>query len=207
MASSSVQTAAPPVQGGPATNRWVRLVGGVLAVMAVATVLLASVLLRSAPDRVAMTLAAAENAFAAFIFVETLFVPLEAWLGDHLPRSVLVGAGCLLLVAGALAGTSAGSARGQVFWYAVGGAGGGLVYGGTVAKVLKSFTDRKALCVGVTAVACAGVIGLAVAAVAALSAQGALPVLLVLGAGQGVVILIATVFIVAPPPARPPPDW
>ncbi len=189
-------------------NRWVQLVGGVVSMMAIAGVLYVWPLLRSAPGTsLAESLAVTENAFAAFIIGETVFVPLEAWLGDRFPRWLLVGAGAVLVGFGALAGAGAGSVRAQVAWSALGGIGAGFVYGGTVAKALKRFTDRKALCVGVTAAACAGVLALGFLAIVALSSPGAMAVLIVLGAGQAAVILIATLFILEPPPERPPPDW
>ena len=188
-------------------NRWVRLVGGVVVMMAVAGVLFVWPLLRSAAGAsTAEALAASENAFAAFIFTETIFVPLEAWLGDRVPRWLLVGAGVALVLLGAFAGADATSTRARAAWYVLGGAGAGLAYGGTVAKVLRSFTDKKALCVGVTAAACAGVVLLAAGANAVLSSARAMPLLIVLGAGQAVVILIATLFILEPPPRRRPPD-
>jgi OFA family oxalate/formate antiporter-like MFS transporter len=189
-------------------NRWVQLVAGVVVMMAIAGVLFVWPLLRSAPGKsLAESLAATENAFAFFIIAETIFVPLEAWLGDRFPRWLLVGTGAVLVALGALAGAQAESVRAQVAWSALGGVGAGFAYGGTVAKALKRFTDRKALCVGVTAAACAGVLALALGAIVALFSPSALPVLVVLGGGQAAVILIATLLILEPPPERPPPDW
>ncbi|HEY6098887.1 MAG TPA: hypothetical protein VIW03_05630 [Anaeromyxobacter sp.] len=197
----------PRSRHGP-VNRWIRLVGGVVAMMAIAGVLYVWPLLRSAPrGNLAETLAATETAFAAFIFTETIFVPLEAWLGDRVPRWLLVGGGAALVALGAIAGVGAEALRVKVAWYVVGGAGAGLAYGGTVAKALRSFTDRKALCVGVTAAACTGVILLAASANLVLRSASAMPLLIVLGAGQAVVIVIATLFILEPPPSRPPADW
>jgi MFS transporter, OFA family, oxalate/formate antiporter len=188
-------------------NRWVRLVGGVVVMMAIAGILFVWPLLRSASGgTTAEALAASENAFAAFIFTETIFVPLESWLGDRVPRWLLVGAGVALVFLSAFAGADAPSTRARAAWYVLGGAGAGLAYGGTIAKVLRSFTDRKGLCVGVTAAACAGVVLLATGANAVLSSARAMPLLIVLGAGQAVVILIATLFILEPPPRRQPPD-
>jgi OFA family oxalate/formate antiporter-like MFS transporter len=190
------------------SGRWLQVVGGVVAMMAIAAVVFVWPLLRSGAGRgLAETLAATQNAFAFFIIAETVFVPLEAWLGDRFPRWLLVGVGVALVAASALAGAHAASVRGQVVTSALGGVGAGLVYGGTVAKALMRFTDRKAAAVGLAAGACAGVLALALAAIAALAVPSALPVLVVLGAGQAVVIVIATLFILYPPPDRPPPDW
>jgi MFS transporter, OFA family, oxalate/formate antiporter len=189
-------------------GRWLKVVGGVAAMMAIAAAPLAWPLIRSARGAdLAESLAAAENAFAFFVLAETTFVPLEGWLGDRCPRWILVGAGLVLVAVGVVAGGAGGGGHVRVQWSALGGVGAGLAYGGTVAKALRAFTDRKALCVGVTAAACLGVLVLGLGALAALSSARALPVLVLLGAGQAVVILIATVFILYPPPARPPPDW
>lgn len=197
-----------PVGRHRPVNRWVQLVAGVVGMMAIAGVLYVWPLLRSAGGgSLSQELAATENAFAAFIFTETIFVPLEAWLGERVPRWLLVGAGVVLVLVGAFAGASAASTRGKVAWYVLGGVGAGLAYGGTVAKALRSFTDRRALCVGVTAAACAGVIVLAAGANLALSSPSAMPLLVVLGAAQAAVILVATLFILEPPPPGPPPDW
>jgi MFS transporter, OFA family, oxalate/formate antiporter len=188
-------------------NRWVQLVAGTVVMMGIASVLGAWPLLRSPPGAdLAKSLAAAENAFAAFIVAETLFVPLEAWLGDRLHPRLLVLAGGALVLIGAAAGARVESVRAQTMWYALGGAGAGIVYGGTVARALKRFTDRKALCVGVTAAACAAVLGLAlVAYLTAVRSPDAIGVLVVIGAGQAVVILVATLLILEPPPTTPLP--
>jgi OFA family oxalate/formate antiporter-like MFS transporter len=189
-------------------NRWLQLVGGVVAMMAIATVLYVWPLLRSAPGRdLAESLATTENAFAAFILAETFFVPVEGWLRDRVGRWPLVAAGLALVALGAIAGAHTES-KARVLWYALGGVGAGAVYGGTIAKVLKRFTDRKLLCVGVTAAACAAVSALGLGALGvALASPGAVAVLIVLGAAQAAVIVVATLFILSPPPAdRLPPE-
>jgi OFA family oxalate/formate antiporter-like MFS transporter len=176
--------------------------------MALAALVFVWPLLRAAPgEAFAESIVAAENAFAAFIVAETVFVPLEAWLGDRAPRGLLGGAGLALVAVGTLAGARAPSAHAQVAWCALGGVGAGLAYGATVAKALRRFTDRKALCAGVTAAACAGVLALGLVAFWALTRSAALPVLVVLGAAQAVVIVVATLFILYPTDGPPPPEW
>jgi OFA family oxalate/formate antiporter-like MFS transporter len=189
-------------------NRWHQLVAGVVGMMAVAGLLFVWPLLRSpSGPGLAEALAASENAFAAFIFTEIMFAPLESWLGERAPRWLLVGAGVGLVVLGAFAGAAAAGVRAKVAWSVLGGAGAGLVYGGTVAKSLRSFTERKALAIGVTGAACVGVLVLAAGAILAMSSPAAMPLLIVLGAGQAVVIVIATLFILAPPRTPPTDDW
>lgn len=194
--------AAAPHAGG-----WAGLLAGIVLMMAVAGLLFVWPLLHAPPDGFAGALAAAENAFAAFVIIEASFVPLEAWLGDRVPRWALAGTGAGLVAAGALGGAAATSAVGKLAWSALGGVGAGLAYGATVAKALRHLAERRALCVGVTVGACAGVLALGLAAVWALSTPGALPVIVVLGAAQAVVIVVATLVILYPPPETPPPGW
>lgn len=192
----------------PEIGRWVQLVSGTVVMMAIASVLYAWPLLRSSPGvELGKTLASVENAFATFIFVETLFVPFEAWLGERKRPRLLLLLGVVLVAIGALAGARTESPQAQA-WYALGGAGAGIVYGGTVARVLKRFTDRKARCVGVTATASAAVLALALwAYVKSVTAPGAIALLVVIGAGQATIVLIATLMILAPPRCDVPPGY
>jgi OFA family oxalate/formate antiporter-like MFS transporter len=188
-------------------SRWVQLVSGTVAMMVIATVYAWPLLRSPSGAELGKNLAALENAFATFIFVETLFVPLEAWLGERRRPRLLLLLGLALVALGALAGVRAETPRLQA-WYALGGAGAGIVYGGTVARAVKRFTDRKAQCIGVTAAAIAGVLALALFAyVKAITAPGAITVLVVIGVGQATIVLIATLWILKPPPAGEPPAY
>jgi len=210
--SAQASTAPPPAGLGPGRHRvgrWLELVGGAVAMMVIGSALYAWPLLRAGPGPgLGASLAAIENAFAAFILAETLFVPFEGWLGDRYGRWLLVAAGVALVALGATLGSRAAGVGAQVGWYVLGGVGSGLVYGGTVAKAVKRFTDRKALCIGVTAGACLSVAALAMGALAValeMPGGGAL-VLGVLGAGQAVVVLVAALFILDPKLGVPPPE-
>jgi hypothetical protein len=176
--------------------------------MAIAGVLFVRPLVRTGDDAaLAEALSAVEHAFAGFILAETLFVPLEAWLGDRARPWLLGAIGVALVGIGAVAGGSTASARAQVGWYALGGVGAGLAYGATVAKALRRFTDRKALAVGTTTAACVAVVALALLGAWALSGTRALGFLVVVGAAQAVVIVVATLVILYPPVGPPPPEW
>ena len=195
------------VRSGP-IGRWVQLVAGTVVMMAIAIVVFVWPLLQSPPGaELGRSLAAVENAFAMFLLVETLLAPLEGWLGERRRPGLMLLLGLAAVVLGALAGGRAESLRAQANWYLLGGAGAGVVYGGTVARVLKRFTDHKAACVGVTAATCVAALALALAAYAtATSAPGAIGALVVIGAGQAVVVLVATLLILAPPaPVEEPP--
>ncbi len=200
-------TLSTALHGGRLQGRWFQLVSGTVVMMAIAMALFVWPLLRGPSGaELGRSLAAAENAFAPFLLVETLIAPLEAWLGDRSRPRLLLLLGVALVALGVLAGARAESLRAQANWYALGGAGAGLVYGGTVARVLKRFTDRKAACVGVTAATCVAVLALALGGyVTASTAPSALGVLVVIGAGQAVVVLIATLLILEPRRGEVPP--
>ncbi len=192
-----------------ALGRWVQLVAGTAVMMAIAIVVFVWPLLRSPPGaELGRSLAAVENAFAMFLLVETLLAPLEGWLGERRRPGLMLLLGLAAIVLGAAAGARAESLRAQANWYLLGGAGAGIVYGGTVARVLKRFTDRKAACVGVTAATCVAALLLALAAyTTASAAPGAIGALVVIGAGQAVIVVVATLLILAPPARaeEPPP--
>lgn len=201
--SAATALRAPGLHGGRRDiGRWVELVAAIAGMMVIASVLYAWPLLRSSPGaELGKNLSAVENAFATFIFVETLFVPFEAWLGERRRPRLLLLAGVALVVLGAVAGARAASPWAQA-WYALGGAGAGIVYGGTVARVLKRFTERKAQAIGVTAAAIAGVLALAVwAYVRSITTPGAITLLLAIGAGQATIVIVATLMILKPPPS------
>ena len=185
------------------TNRWLQLVSGVAVMLVIPTVVCVWPLLRAPPGGdLSKSIAAAENAFAAFIVFETLFVPIEAWIGELAKPRLLVAVGGALVLLGGLAEARADSGSAQTVWCALGGAGAGIVYGGTVARALKRFTDRKARCLGVTAAACAAVVGLALLAyVTAAGSPGSIGPLVIIGGGQAFVILLATLLILEPPPS------
>lgn len=208
-AVATVHALHPPRAVHRPVSRWLQVAGSAAGMTALAGILFVWPLLRAAPGaELAEALAATENAFAAFVIAESLFVPLEAWLGDRLPRLLLAGAGAALVGVGALGGAAAHSALGQVAWSALGGVGAGLAYGATMAKALRRFTDRKALCAGVTAAACAGTLALGLGALLALTATAdALPILVALGAAQALVIVVATLFILYPAEGTPPSEW
>jgi len=202
----SAAAATRPRAGGRSTHRWIRLLAAMVALtLVLGGLLLPWPLLHVSPGLpLGRALAGAENAFAAFILAEMLFVPLEGWLGDLRPRRGLVALGAVLAAAGAAGASRVPGIRAQLAFCAMAGAGAGLLYGGTVAKLLKGFTDRKALALGVTAVASLAVIALATAAaLVVVDDPGAVKILAFFGVAQAAVIVLATAYVLEPPHVPP----
>ncbi|HUL59616.1 MAG TPA: hypothetical protein VLU43_10095 [Anaeromyxobacteraceae bacterium] len=179
---------------------WVRLTGALLCLMAAPAVLHAVALVAGAPLTAAEALGPTANALAAFVLVETAFVPLEGWLAARAGRARLLALGAALFALGALAG--AGSAA-RPAWWAVAGAGAGLLFGTSVAPALKRLASRRARCVAATACACGLALGLGMLLPLTRAPQ-LLAATLVLGAIQAVVLLEMAIAVVGPHARLPP---
>lgn len=199
---------APGLQDHPsALNRWVHLVGGVLAMMALADAqYVASALARlpeAAPGEAAEAI---RNALGAFLIAETLFVPIERQLLDRTSPVLLTGAGASLTVASWLLSGEAGGHGQLLAWAALGGLGAGLFYAGTVARSLVRFTEHRGRCLLGAAAACAAAVAPVLPVMGHLRAWP-VPDLLPWSVAQAAVILLATLYVVKPlPPGWEPPD-
>jgi hypothetical protein len=194
-----------PTLHDTAVNRWVHLVTGVLAMMALADAQFVACALARLPDQpVGAAVEAVRNALGVFIIAETVFVPIERQLLDWArPKVLLSGVGGCLSVVSWFLSMSAGGPATLLLGGLLGGVGAGLFYAGTVARSLVRFTEHRGRCLVGVAMACA-----AVAVPAALPGVGALrlptaPALLPWNVAQSAVILLAALYVVKPLPA----DW
>ena len=90
-------------------NRWVQMIAGVIAMMAIANLQYAWTLFTTPLQKsLNATLAAVQVAFAAFILCETWLVPFEGYLIDRLGPRLVIGIGGILVGLGWIgAGTAA----------------------------------------------------------------------------------------------------
>jgi OFA family oxalate/formate antiporter-like MFS transporter len=190
-------------------NRWVQLLAGIVAMMAIANLQYAWTLFTK-PLTVSLhtTLAAVQVAFAAFVLAETWLVPFEGYLVDRIGPRVMIAIGGVLVGIGWVGAGRALSVRELIVYYTLGGVGAGVVYGGTIGNALKWFPDYRGLCVGLTAGAYGVGTALTVAPIAKMmKTSGYAHTLVTWGIIQGVVVLAAAVFIVRPPEGWSPPGW
>ena len=190
-------------------NRWVQLVAGIVAMMAVANLQYAWTLFtKPIQAHLHASLEAVQWTIVLFVALETWLVPFEGFLVDRIGPRFMLGFGAIFAGLGWVGSGYAESLYSLYFWYGLGGIGAGAVYGGTIGNALKWFPDHRGLCVGLTA----GAFGIGTATTIApvaemLKTQGYQHTFIFWGIVQGVVILFASLFVARPPVGWTPPDW
>ena len=190
-------------------NRWVQLVAGIIAMMAIANLQYAWTLFTTPIQaKLHVSLVAVQWTFTLFVALETWLVPFEGYLVDIIGPRLMLGLGSIFVALGWVGSGKAESINGLYFWYALGGIGAGIVYGGAIGNALKWFPDHRGLCVGLTA----GAYGIGTASTIApiasmLKASGYQHTFIVWGFIQGIVVLVCALFLARPPQGWLPPNW
>ncbi len=190
-------------------NRWVQLVAGIVAMMAVANLQYAWTLFtKPIQAHLHVSLEAVQWTIVLFVALETWLVPFEGFLVDRIGPRFMLGIGALLAGLGWVGSGYAESLRSLYFWYGLGGVGAGAVYGGTIGNALKWFPDHRGLCVGLTA----GAFGIGTATTIApvadmIKTAGYQHTFIFWGIIQGVVVLASSLFLARPPVGWTPPNW
>ncbi|SRR5579872_17417 len=190
-------------------NRWVQLIAGIVAMMAIANLQYAWTLFTTPiQQHLHITLKAVQWTFALFVAMETWLVPFEGFLVDIIGPRLMLGAGSFMVGLGWIGSGRAETVGALYFWYAVGGIGAGVVYGGAIGNALKWFPDYRGLCVGLTA----GAFGIGTAATVApiakmIATSGYQHTFIVWGFVQGIVVLACSLFLARPPVGWTPPNW
>jgi len=190
-------------------NRWVQLIAGIVAMMAIANLQYAWTLFtKPIQAHLHASLAAVQWTFALFIALETWLVPFEGYLVDRIGPRFMLGIGSVLVTLGWVGSGRAESIHSLYFWYALGGIGAGIVYGGTIGNALKWFPDHRGLCVGLTAGAYGIGTATTIAPIAAMmKTSGYQHTFIVWGIIQGVVVLACALFLARMPDGWTPPNW
>ena len=190
-------------------NRWLQLLAGIVAMMAIANLQYAWTLFTK-PLTVSLhaTLAAVQIAFAGFVLAETWLVPFEGYLVDRIGSRLMLAIGGVLVGLGWVGAGHSHTVRELVIYSTLGGVGAGVVYGGTIGNALKWFPDYRGLCVGLTAGAYGVGTALTVAPIAKMiRTAGYAHTFVTWGIIQGLVVLLAAAFIAKPPAGWTPPGW
>jgi len=190
-------------------NRWVQLIAGVIAMMAIANLQYAWTLFtKPIQAHLHVSLVVVQGIFAAFILVETWLVPFEGALIDRIGPRFMLGMGGVLVGLGWMGSGYAETLRSLYLWYMLGGIGAGFIYGGTIGNALKWFPDHRGLCVGLTAGAYGIGTAVSVAPIAnMIKVSGYQHTFIFFGLIQGAVVVVAALFLAKPPAGWTPPGW
>jgi OFA family oxalate/formate antiporter-like MFS transporter len=142
-------------------------------------------------------------AFTLFVLTETWLVPVEGWFVDRFgPRIVVMVGGVLVAIAWII--NSVADSLPLLYTAAIiSGIGAGAVYGTCVGNALKWFSDRRGLAAGLTAAGFgAGAAATVVPIQYVIGNYGYEVAFLWFGIGQGLVILVLSQFLKAPPPGQ-----
>ncbi len=200
---------APSVAQVRVPNRWIQLIAGIIAMMAIANLQYAWTLFTTPLTKsLNASLAAVQVAFAGFILAETWLVPFEGYLVDKIGPRVMIAIGGVLAGLGWIGSGHALSVKQLVAFYILGGIGAGVVYGGTVGNALKWFPDHRGLCVGLTAGSYGIGTALTVVPIAhMIKSSGYQHTFIFWGFVQGIVVLVMAMFITKPPKGWVLPGW
>jgi MFS transporter, OFA family, oxalate/formate antiporter len=190
-------------------NRWVILIASIASMVAVANFQYGWTLfvpplqkhLKAEQSLIQVT-------FTVFVLLETWLVPFEGWLVDKFGPRLLVMVGGLLAGLGWVGSGKAESLTALYLAYAVAGIGAGIVYGTAIGSALKWFPDHRGLAAGLTAAGFGAGSAFTVAPIAnMIDRSGYQATFIQWGIIQGAVVIIAALFLKAPPPGWLPKTW
>ncbi|AHJ69493.1 Oxalate/formate antiporter [Granulibacter bethesdensis] len=184
----------------PSGSRWLQLALGVVCMVMIANLQYGWTLFVLPIDKAHhWGRAAIQVAFTVFVLTETWLVPIEGWLVDRYGPRLAVLAGGVLIAASWAIDSMADSLTVLYTAAAIGGVGCGLVYGATVGNALKWFPDKRGLASGITAAGFGAGSAVTIVPISSwIASHGYESAFLTFGLGQGIIVMIASMFLVAP---------
>src|SRR5580704_17821245 len=117
-------SAAPLIHPSRIPNRWVQLVAGIFAMMAVANLQYAwTVFTKPIKTHMHSTLVEVQWTITLFIALETWLVPFEGYLVDVIGPRFMLGVGAIAVGLGWIGSGWAETLGGLYFWYGLAGVG------------------------------------------------------------------------------------
>ena len=139
-------------------------------------------------------------AFTVFVLAETWLLPFEGWVIDRLGPRPLVFVGGILVGGSWLLNSAASSLTMLYAAAAMGGIGAGIVYAATVGNALRWFTEKRGLATGLTAAGFGAGSAVTIVPISHwIASYGYESAFMVFGSVQGVVLMVAALFLCSPP--------
>jgi MFS transporter, OFA family, oxalate/formate antiporter len=184
--------------------RWLQLVLGIVCMAMIANLQYGWTLFVNPMDaKYHWGRAAIQVAFSIFVLTETWLVPVEGWFVDRFgPKIVVLIGGVLVGIAWVVNSVTDNLAM-LYAAAAIGGTGAGAVYGTCIGNALKWFRDLRGLAAGLTAAGFGAGSALTIIPIQSLIASGGYEAaFLYFGIGQGIVVIVVSLFLNAPRPGE-----
>src|ERR1700739_453421 len=196
-------------------NRWMILFFSILSMVAVANFQYGwTLFVPPLQEHLKTEQALIQVTFTIFVLLQTWLVPFEGWLVDTFGPRLLVMLGGVLAGLGWVGSGKAESLTALYFSYAVAGLGAGIVYGTAIGLAMKWFPDHRGLAAGLTAAGFGAGSAATVAPIANMINPAGQPpgsgyqhTFIVWGIIQGAVVVLAALFLKAPPTGWLPKTW
>lgn len=189
------------VASRPATNRWMQLILGIVAMAMIANLQYGwTLFVDPIAQKHGWSRAAIQVAFTIFVLTETWLVPIEGWFVDKFGPRPVVLVGGLMCGVGWILNSYADTLTILYISAVICGVGAGAVYGTCVGNALKWFPDRRGLAAGLTAAGFgAGSAATIIPISAMIAHSGYEAAFLYFGIGQGVIVMLVSLFLMRAP--------
>src|SRR5881394_3510449 len=207
--TDTVHATAPAVTRVSDAYRWMQLAIGVAAMVMIANYQYGwTFFVPDIQETFGWDRASIQWAFTLFVLFETWLVPVEGWFVDKYGPRVVVLIGGILCAIGWAINAEATSLNGYYLGMIIAGIGAGGVYGTCVGNALKWFPDHRGLAAGITAAGFGAGSALTVAPIANLIERaGYQTAFIQWGIIQGAAVVVAALFLKAPPQGWLPQSW
>jgi MFS transporter, OFA family, oxalate/formate antiporter len=197
--AATLDTTASP--GSVNTSRWLQLILGIVCMAMIANLQYGwTLFVNPISEKYGWSRAAIQVAFTIFVLTETWLVPIEGYLVDRFGPRPVVLVGGLLCGIGWMMNSVADTLPFLYFSAAVSGVGAGAVYGTCVGNALKWFPDRRGLAAGLTAAGFGAGSALTIIPISAfIKSDGYQAAFLYFGIGQGIIVMLAALFLKVAP--------
>lgn len=205
------ESTAVAVPDSKVPNRWVILTASIVSMVAVANFQYGwTLFVPPLQKHLKADQALIQITFTIFVLLETWLVPFEGRLVDRFGPRILVMLGGVLAGLGWLGSGKAESLTALYLSYAVAGIGAGIVYGTAVGSALKWFPDHRGLAAGLTAAGFGAGSAFTVSPIANMindPSVGYQAAFIRWGIIQGVIVIVAALFLQSPPADWLPKTW